>query len=156
MKDKFSDPEFLEDQRRKTIKEFAVLKHMVYNWKNSYLRQVVNYEGDNLGDAESWEFLCKELMAEIEDHLYPYVQRFKDMQYITPQETSLFMRDLYVIIDELRQEIPKVIVQKEKEKQIKEEARLDEYLELPGEEELADVKKKYNDLLARLEALEGE
>ncbi len=150
MKDTFSDPEFLEDQRRKSVKELGVLKQMVYNWKNSYLRQVINYEGDNLGDAESWEFLCSELMVEIEDHLYPYVQRFKDMKYITPQETSLFMRELYVIIDELRQEIPKVIAQKEKEKQIEEEAQKD------VAEELVDMKKKYNDLLARLEALEGE
>jgi len=150
MEKTFSDPEFLKDQRQKSIKELSALKQMAYNWKNRYVMDVINYEGDNLGDAESWEFLCKEFMVEIEEHMYPYVQRFKDLKYITPQETQAFMVEMYEIIDELRQEIPKIIVQKEREKEIKEEAKKDVVTEL------VDIKEKYNKLLARLEALEGE
>ena len=149
MDDRFLDPEFMKDQRHKTLKEMATLKQMAYNWKNRYVMDVVNYEGENLGDAESWEFLCKEFAAEIEDHMYPYIQRFKDLKYITERETRDFMGNLYEIIDELRQEIPKIIEQKEREKKIKEEAQKDMAAEL------ADMKEKYAKLLARLEALEG-
>jgi hypothetical protein len=150
MEDKFNDPEFIKDQRKRALKEMGVLKQMVYNWKNSYIRQIIEYEGKYLGDAESWEFLCTELMAEIEVHLYPYVQRFKDLKYITPGETQTFMSELYLIIDELRAEIPKVIEQREREQKIKEDAEKELIVQLE------EMKQKYNELLERLEKLEGE
>jgi len=144
------DPEFLKDQRHKAIKELATLKQMVYNWKNSYLRQLIEYEADDLGDAESWYFLCHELMYEVEIHMYPYIQRFKDLKYITDTETSEYTFDINSIVEELKQEIPKVIAQKERDRKIKEEAQKDVATQL------VDMKEKYDKLLARLEALEGE
>jgi len=150
MEKRFNDPEFLRDQRKKTIKELATLKQMAYNWKNRYVKDIIDYKGDNLGNAESWEFLCKEFMAEIEDHMYPYVQRFKDLEFITKEETQEFMSELYEIIDELRKEIPKIVAQKERERLIKEETQKD------TAKELEKLEGKYTTLLARLEALEGK
>jgi hypothetical protein len=144
------DPDFLKDQRHKTIKELATLKQMVYNWKNSYLRQLIEYEADDLGDAESWYFLCHELMYEVEIHMYPYIQRFKDLKYITAKETSEYTSEINSIVEELKQEIPKVLEQKERDRKIKEGAQKDMATQL------ADMKEKYEKLLARLEALEGE
>ena len=143
------DPDFIKDQRHNTIKELATLKQMVYNWKNSYLRQLVEYEADDLGDAESWYFLCHELMYEVEIHMYPYIQRFKDLKYITDKETSEYMSEINSIVEELKQEIPKVIKQKERDRKIKKEAQKDMATQL------TDMKEKYEKLLARLEALEG-
>jgi hypothetical protein len=140
----------LKDQRHKAIKELATLKQMVYNWKNSYLRQLIEYEADDLGDAKSWYFLCHELMYEVEIHMYPYIQRFKELKYITNKETSEYTFEINSIVEELKQEIPKVIAQKERERKIKEEAQKDVATQL------VDMKEKYDKLLARLEALEGE
>jgi hypothetical protein len=150
MDDRFLDPEFIKEQRHKTLKELATLKQIVYNWKNSYVRQIVEYEGSDLGNAESWGFLCEELSHEIDEHMYPYVERFKDLKYITSKETQTYMGGVYLIVEELKQEIPKLIAQKEREKRIEEEAKKD------LARELVDMKEKYNKLLARLEALEGK
>lgn len=145
-------PEIRERERVKSLAELKKLALMVENWKASYLRQVDEYwkPGET---GEEWEFVCKELIVEVEDVMYPYVQRMKDCEYITPKETNAFMNEAYEKAMTLKEEIIALCAQKQKEYEAqKQEEEDNDPAKL--KKELEEVKSKYELLMERLEALE--
>lgn len=145
-------PDVMERERLKSLEELKKLGMMVNNWKNSYLRQVnERWKPGEIG--EEWDFVCKELLAEVEDVMYPYIQRMKDCKYLTVKETQGFMAEAYVSAEALKEEIAALCEQKQKEydaKQAEEVENDPKKLKV----ELDEMKSKYEQLMERLEALE--
>lgn len=145
-------PEMKEQERIKSLAELKKLALMVDNWKASYLRQVDEYwkPGET---GEEWEFVCKELIVEVEDVMYPYIQRMKDCEYITSKETNAFMNEAYEKATSLKEEVALLCAKKQEEYEVKKQ---DEEDNDPAKlkEELEDIKSKYELLMERLEALE--
>ena len=80
----------MEDEVRK---ELETLKGMVLNWKKDYLGWAPSDGGG--------EFLARELMEEIETHVYPYVRRMFECNYLTQSEVNEFLEDCYGQVEDL-------------------------------------------------------
>lgn len=75
-------------------KELETLKGMVLNWKKDYL-------GWGPPDG-GWEYLPRDLLEEIETHLYPYIRRMYECDYLNPSEVHEFMESCYMEVEDLR------------------------------------------------------
>src|SRR3970282_74561 len=75
-------------------KELETLKGMVLRWKRSYL-EWVSPDGEN-------EFLVRELLEEIETHVYPYVKRLYECDHLTQAEAAEFLDSCYSQVEDLR------------------------------------------------------
>jgi hypothetical protein len=146
------DEQTMAEEREKSIKEMKKLGMMVCNWRESFLKQVDNHwsPGDT---GESWAFLSRDLTVEVEDVMYPYIQRMKDCGYLTLQETQNFMSQVYIEASVLQVAINKLCDEKQEDYdkiQAEEKANDPETLK----KELDDMKSEYQKLIERLEALE--
>ncbi len=75
-------------------KELEVLKGMVLTWKKDYLGWASSDEGD--------EFLARDFMEEIETHVYPYVRRLYECNYLSGSEAKEFLDLCYQQVEDLR------------------------------------------------------
>jgi hypothetical protein len=75
-------------------KELETLKGMVLNWKQDYLGWAPPDGG--------WEYLPRELLEEIETHVYPYIRRMYECDYLNPSEIREFMESCYTQVEDLR------------------------------------------------------
>ena len=64
-------------------KELDTMLGMVVNWREDKMRMA--------GGENGWDFLAKDLTEEIEEHIYPYVRRMLECNYITVTELSDFL-----------------------------------------------------------------
>lgn len=84
------------------LKELKTLKGMVLAWKECHLRCPPSYRG---------EYLAQEFMEEIETHVYPYLRRMYECEYVTDPEAKEFMNFCYGQVEELRNELKETTVQ---------------------------------------------
>ncbi|MBI3669012.1 MAG: hypothetical protein HY237_04440 [Acidobacteria bacterium] len=75
-------------------KELELLKGMVVTWKKDYLGSAPSERGG--------EFLAKEFMEEIETHVYPYVKRLYECEYLSGSEAKAFLDFCYDQVEEVR------------------------------------------------------
>ncbi len=75
-------------------KELETIKGMVLNWKKDYLGWAPPDGG--------WEYLPRELLDEIETHVYPYIRRMYECDYLSPSEIREFMESCYLEVEDLR------------------------------------------------------
>lgn len=75
-------------------RELETLKGMVLNWKRSYLGWAPPEGGA--------EFLPRELLEEIETHVYPYVRRMYECNYLSRSEVRAFLEECNEQVDDLR------------------------------------------------------
>jgi len=75
-------------------KELETLKGMVLAWKKSYLGLASPEGGD--------EYLADDLVGEIEMHVYPFVRRLYECNYLSPSEVNEFLDFCYNQAEELR------------------------------------------------------
>jgi phage/plasmid-associated DNA primase len=75
-------------------KELETLKGMVLRWKRSYLEWVSSDGGD--------EFLAQDFLQEIENHVYPYVRRMHECNYLSGPEAKEFLDHCYNEVEDLR------------------------------------------------------
>jgi hypothetical protein len=75
-------------------KELEVLKGMVLTWKENYLGWAPPEGGG--------EFLIQEFFEEIETHVYPYVRRMYECDYLSQAEVKEFMNFCYNQVEDLR------------------------------------------------------
>lgn len=75
-------------------KELEALKGMVLTWKKDYLGWAPS-EG-------SGEYLAREFMEEVETHVYPYVRRLHECNYLTGSEAKEFLDFCYHQVEDLR------------------------------------------------------
>jgi hypothetical protein len=80
----------MDDQVRK---ELEAIRGMVLTWKKSYLGQA----GPDGGD----EFLAEEFSEEIRTHVYPYVRRLCENNYLQDSEASEFLDFCYAQVEDL-------------------------------------------------------
>lgn len=80
----------MEDEVRK---ELETLKGMVLNWKKDYLGWAPPDGGG--------EFLARELSEEIETHVYPYIRRMYECDYLTQLEVKEFLEECYGQVEDL-------------------------------------------------------
>ncbi len=72
-------------------KELDAIKGMVLNWKKDYLGWAPPDGGG--------EFLARELAEEIQTHVYPYIRRMYECNYLSDAEVKEFLESCY---DEVR------------------------------------------------------
>lgn len=75
-------------------KELEILTGMVLAWKRSYLRLASAEGGD--------EYLADDLLAEIEMHVYPFVRRMHECNYLSQAEVNTFLDFCYNQVADLR------------------------------------------------------
>jgi len=75
-------------------RELETIKGMVLTWKKSYLRWA-----PPTGDRE---YLVREFLEEIETHVYPYVRRLYECNYLSDAELDEFMMFCYSQVNDLR------------------------------------------------------
>ncbi len=75
-------------------KELETLRGMVLAWKKSYL-------GEAPADGGG-EFLAGEFLEEIETHVYPYVKRLYECNYLSQSEMREFLDFCYKEVEDLR------------------------------------------------------
>jgi len=80
----------MEDEVRK---ELETLKGMVLNWKKDYLAWAPPDGGG--------EFLARELSEEIGTHVYPYIRRMYECNYLTQSEVNEFLEGCYSQVEDL-------------------------------------------------------
>lgn len=78
-------------------KELEVLRGMVLTWKKDYLGWAPS-EG-------SGEYLVREFLEEIESHVYPYVRRLHECQYLSGSEAKEFLDFCYRQVEDLRNSV---------------------------------------------------
>jgi len=74
-------------------KELEILQGMVLNWKRNYLGWAPSDGGG--------EFLARELSEEIETHVYPYIRRMYECNYLTQSEVNEFLEGCYSQVEDL-------------------------------------------------------
>jgi hypothetical protein len=74
-------------------KELEAMRGMVLTWKKSYLGQA----GPDGGD----EFLAEEFSDEIRTHVYPYVRRLRENNYLQESEANEFLDFCYSQVEDL-------------------------------------------------------
>ena len=75
-------------------KELEALRGMVITWKKSYLGWAPPDGGG--------EFLAQEFLEEIETHLYPYVRRMNECNYLSQSEANELLEFCYDQVQDLR------------------------------------------------------
>lgn len=75
-------------------KELETLRGMVLTWKKSYL-------GEAPADGGG-AFLAQEFLEEIETHVYPYVKRLYECNYLSQSEMREFLDFCYKEVEDLR------------------------------------------------------
>lgn len=73
--------------------ELEAIRGMVLSWKKSYLA-VADPDGGN-------EFLAEELSDEIRTHVYPYVRRLRENNYLQESEASELLDFCYAQVEDL-------------------------------------------------------
>lgn len=68
-------------------KELDAIKRMVLTWKKDYLASA---PAEGAG-----EYLAREFLAEVETHVYPYVKRLHECNYLTGPERKEFLDFCY-------------------------------------------------------------
>jgi len=81
----------------KVLKELDALRGMVLTWKKDYL-------GSASSDGDC-EYLAREFLDEVEMHVYPYVRRLKECDYLTGPEAKEFLDFCYGQVEELNKAI---------------------------------------------------
>ncbi len=74
--------------------ELEALKGMVLTWKKNYLGWAPSEGGG--------EFLAGEFTEEIETHVYPYVRRLYECNYLSGSEAKTFLDSCYHEVADLR------------------------------------------------------
>jgi hypothetical protein len=74
--------------------ELEAIERMVRAWKRDYLGWAPSEGGG--------EFLARELSEEIETHVYPYVRRLYECQYVSGPEAKAFLDACYKHVEDLR------------------------------------------------------
>jgi len=74
-------------------KELDALTGMVLAWKKDYL-------GSASSDGDE-EYLAREFLEEVETHVYPYVRRLMECNYLTGPEAKEFLDYCYGQVAEL-------------------------------------------------------
>ena len=145
-------PDVVERERTKSLAELRKLALMVDNWKQSYLLLVDEYWVPD-DTIDEWEFVCNELISEVESVMYPYIQRMRDCEYITQKEVQAFAAEAHGVLVTLKEEVAALSVQKQEEYDAKlAEERDNDPKKL--KDELDDMRSKYEQLMRRLEDLE--
>jgi len=80
----------MEDNVRK---ELDTLKGMVLTWKKDYLGSAPS-EGEG-------GYLAREFLEEVETHVYPYVRRLQECDYLTGPEAREFLDYCYHQVEDL-------------------------------------------------------
>ena len=80
-------------------KELEALKGMVLRWKKSYLGWAPPDGGG--------EFLAREFSEEIDTHVYPYVRRLCECNYLSGSEAKEFLDFCYSEVEDLRDSLRK-------------------------------------------------
>lgn len=75
-------------------RELETLKGMVLRWKQDYLGWAPSEGGG--------EYLVRDFLEEIETHVYPYVKRLYECQYLSGVEAKAFLDFCYDQAAELR------------------------------------------------------
>jgi len=78
-------------------KELDALRGMVLTWKKDYL-------GSASADGDC-EYLAREFLEEVEMHVYPYVRRLRECEYLTGPEAKEFLDFCYGQVAELNKAI---------------------------------------------------
>lgn len=78
-------------------REVETLKGMVLRWKKEYLGWAPSDGGG--------EFLAQEFLEEIETHVYPYVRRLYECNYLTGPEAKAFLDFCYHQVEDLRRSL---------------------------------------------------
>jgi hypothetical protein len=82
------------------IKELDTLKQMLNNWKRGFLGWA-SPDGDN-------EYVLMEFAEEIQQQLYPYVNRLLEANHLSPSEAKEFMDYCNNQVEDLRDQLNKV------------------------------------------------
>jgi hypothetical protein len=82
------------------IKELDNLKQMLNNWKRGFLSWA-SPDGDN-------EYVLLEFQEEIQQQLYPYVNRLLEAQHLSQSEAREFMDYCYNQVEDLRDQLSKM------------------------------------------------
>jgi hypothetical protein len=85
-------------------KELKTLEGMVLNWKKDYLGWAPPDGGG--------EYLARELMEEIETHVYPYIRRMYECNYLTQSEVNAFLEGCYSQVEDLHNTLVEMEVKK--------------------------------------------
>lgn len=78
-------------------KELDTLTGMVLTWKKDYLGSV--------SSDEDCEYLAREFLDEVETHVYPYVRRLMECNFLTGPEATEFLESCYRQAEELNKVI---------------------------------------------------
>ncbi len=87
----------MEDHVRE---ELDSIRRMVLTWKKDYL-------GSAPADGDG-EYLAREFLAEVEEHVYPYVKRLHDCNYLTGPEAREFLDLCYEEVEDLANSMGKI------------------------------------------------
>ncbi|MFZ0929186.1 MAG: hypothetical protein ACLQBD_27795 [Syntrophobacteraceae bacterium] len=79
--------------------ELDVLKGMLDNWKKGFLSWA-SPEGDN-------DHVLLEFTEEVQTHVYPYVRRLFETNYLTQAEAKEFMGYCFGQVEDLRVQLSK-------------------------------------------------
>jgi hypothetical protein len=80
--------------------ELDTLKQMMNNWKRGFLNWA-SPNGDN-------EHVLLEFTEEIQQHIYPFVTRLREAEYLNDVEAKEFMDYCYSQVDDLRDRLREV------------------------------------------------
>jgi len=81
-------------------KELDTLKGMLNNWKRGFLSWA-SPDGDN-------EYVLLEFQEEIQQQVYPYVNRLFEAEHLSQSEAKEFMDYCYRQVEDLRDQLNKV------------------------------------------------
>jgi hypothetical protein len=81
-------------------KELDALKGMMLNWKRGFLGWA-SPEGDN-------DHVLQEFTEDIQKHVYPYITRLLQTEYLHPREAKEFMDYCYAQVEDLRDQVSQV------------------------------------------------
>jgi hypothetical protein len=80
--------------------ELEVLKQMMQNWKRGYLTWA-SPDGDN-------DHVLLEFSEEIQEQVYPYVNRLREAEHLDESEAKEFMDYCYSQVNDLRDQLQEV------------------------------------------------
>jgi hypothetical protein len=81
-------------------KELDALKAMLHNWRTGFV-EWASEDGDN-------EYVLMEFTDEIHTHIYPFLRRLLQLNYLDESEAKEFMQYCYSQVEELRVQLSKV------------------------------------------------
>jgi hypothetical protein len=77
--------------------ELDTLYGMVLNWRKNY-EILADPAGGN-------DHLVADFREEIEEHMYPYIRRMRECEFLTPEEVGKFMDRCFTQVEEYRNAI---------------------------------------------------